>query len=350
MTPDFSTIKAGGVLEVPAGTYTISSTISVGLTGRAVVRCHPLAKFVADPALMGRLFMFGGPGTLEWIGGTLDVSAIIPGTSNRGTAIGLQSLGDGWSIKDVRLIGGSLSDPRGDSALCPVGCGYGVISGNIIRGFSDIGIYVTGNSSTTASDDGGPTFITNNKIEQCGNGISVKRQARNVIITGNYIASCNSGIAVPVTGDAPKEAGKEISICGNVIKGTIGEPITIRGGAGRHIIANNRIEDWNKIAGGPGIAAMGCIGSVITGNRIALVDWAPLASHRGVVFKNYTLDTTTWKHGGNNVASNVFESLASSVYESEPGNTANPNKAEKNHHFKVTSPYKASTVGAKFAD
>ena len=141
----------------------------------------------------------------RYIGGTLSSSAICPALYGR------------LEIYDCELYGGG----NGDSGISPLGIVSGFISGGCIKGFADLGIYVTGGLEPAPHAE--ILLIEGVKIKNCRGGIDVKRRYGAVTVSDCKIVNCEvayrmSWVGNESNGGPPIPPGLRMEAIGGVIR------------------------------------------------------------------------------------------------------------------------------------
>lgn len=243
------------------------------------------------------------PARFSWRGGRFDVS-------ERGYSF-VKSSGSGLTVQAWDSVEASgtyyyAADDHeqaklnfvGDSGLTLIECINCNVYGNVFQGFPDLGLYMTGNSSTGPEDDGGDISIYGNSFIACSTGLKVTRQANNSVIAMNIFRGCAIGVIQGLTGSPALPSGRNQIINQNFFKNTGSRALDLRAMPRGAIVTDNFIEDFgfnldgttpyapietgvtdpNPIA----ISLQGVPGTMVRGNRIGFREWAPSNNQRGV--------------------------------------------------------------------
>lgn len=172
------------------------------------------------------------------------------------------------------------------------------VSGCFFQGWSDLGIYMTGNADLGGADDGGNISIADNWFYRCSTGLKVVRQSNNATISSNFFIECASGILQGLTGSPALPSGRGHIITGNFFKKIGRRALDLRAMPKGSIIAFNDIEDVGFMLDGTtpfyliesasaeaapmGMFLSGVPGSMVFGNRLGFREWATTNNQRGI--------------------------------------------------------------------
>jgi hypothetical protein len=143
---------------------------------------------------------------IDWQGGKIDASArgyaentgsgsgIVFYNTRRGSCKDLYAYAsDDWETAVALGLGG-------DSGITPLSCDNFEVSGCLLVGWGDLGVYATGGSSAGESDDGYGVDIHNCGFIKCQSAASVKRGGQASHIHHCWARECNIGFSFYPTG------------------------------------------------------------------------------------------------------------------------------------------------------
>lgn len=124
----------------------------------------------------------------------------------------------------VEIFGGVLDggDRAGDSGISPQNVVSGLIRGTAIRGFGDLGIYVTGELGTTMPADS-HIQIENVQIRNCRNGVDSKRGYPLVTVKNCTFTDCDTALLqswVSNAGESALRPGLRMDVVGGSVRGS----------------------------------------------------------------------------------------------------------------------------------
>jgi len=348
--------QQGKQCNVPAGDYLSNNLIGVTLTsstnGISVV-CDAGATFIKSASFPDdkQLFLFlatSGDQSVSWIGGKLD-GRLAPVRASA-TAPDLMAINGGQAyikkvyVSDVYFLSNDdRTGTAGDSCLFVAGCDDVSIVNNVFQGAVDLGLYISGQSTTFV---GKRIYVAGNKFIECIFGIGSKREYQTHIIQNNFFKNNNICIFIGGETEFANTAQKAI-ISGNIIE-NCGRGIESRVSNGA-IITGNRIEDFGLSATGTptneaGVLVSGSQNCIISDNNIGFSGaFTPVAGTSAVRFASRTLGATTYTPEYNYVTDNSIYNCPEGVVE-VTGSGANNNVLINNQFRNVPSNYQV--IGA----
>jgi len=285
-------MQTGSAGYLPSGTYSITSTIDLTPTGNIHVHAADNAIIKGAASIGANVILKLNAVTREqyefrWKGGVWDNSLVtFTLAAQSGTCIALKKLYRVF-IENVSFLAladyeASQAAAVSDAGITAVDCRFMTVSNCYFRGQSDAGVYTSGDVAIAdTTDDGGLHSFVGNHFDRCSVGLTLKRESRNTTITGNTFERCYLGVTFFYAG-ASIPAGDATTVTANAFY-KCETPIDSRGAVGL-VISSNTIEDWgfeldgvtegNKFA----IRLLNTRESVVIGNQLHFVDWAPSAA------------------------------------------------------------------------
>lgn len=285
-------LQTGAAGYLPSGTYSITSAIDLVPTGNIHVRAADNAIIKGEASIGANVILNLRAATREqyefrWHGGVWDNSEVpFSAATQSGTCIALTRLYRVF-IENVSFLAladyvASQAAPVSDAGITAVDCRFMTVSNCYFRGQGDAGVYTSGNVAIAdTTDDGGLHSFVGNHFDRCSVGMTLKRESRNTTITGNTFERCFFGVTFFFAG-ASIPAGDATTVTANAFY-KCETPIDSRGAFGL-VISSNTIEDWGfnldgVTEGNPfAIRLLNTRESVVIGNQLHFVDWAPSAA------------------------------------------------------------------------
>lgn len=201
--------------------------------------------------------------------------------TNSGTALLLNFIGL-YTIQNSRFLStDDYRDDMGDSGIVLVECGPGIIDNCYFRGQPDAGVYLSGGSSTSDSDDYGDAIVTNCYFLHCANAATFKRAIQRTIFTENRVFECRSGFSAEEADSSGVTLypGRGAIFSNNEFKRIGSRAVTAR--YGPCIAIGNVIEDWGHDRDDVLIPSQPAIlwntsGSLCNSNVMRFRDWSGL--------------------------------------------------------------------------
>jgi hypothetical protein len=310
------------VLYFPDDDYLINDVLAFTLNGDLEIRMGANARIYTLAGHNGKLFQFldghlyGYPKFILR-GGIFDASNVLVGESN--DSIWVSGAGSMIVEASTFKFGADYENAAGDVGIAALNCRNVSLKNNWFFGAPDVGIYVTGGSSSDDSDNGYDTLISGNHFVNCNVGVGLKRQVENTTIIGNSFRRCSIGLQTASTNE-PLPPGKNMTVIGNTFKYTGSRAIEVALADGS-IIANNTIEDFGKdlsdvdILQAKGIWVSGSKRCTIKNNQIRFKDWTPPAQTRGILLGNYFYNGVNYYSTENDIAGNTIQDVELGIRE-----------------------------------
>jgi len=297
----------------------------------------------------------GGAHEVSWEGGTVD-GRLMP--TKVGTAAPDALVFNGGEAYITKLnvnnvtviINNDRTGTAGDSCMFVAGCDDVSITNSKFQGAVDLGIYISGQSTTFVGER---VYVAGNTFYECASSIGSKRDYKNHIITGNFIRNTSTGIFIGGETEAANTAKKAV-ISNNVIQRCVrGIEARVCNGT---VITSNRIEDYGINAAGTPVsdAAIAINGSnnCVVSNNITLFSGAytPTAGVTSVRIGNRVIGPTTYTSQNNLINGNIFNAgpvvIVNNAVVETAGSGSDYNIASNNiaENFVISPPY--SFIGA----
>jgi hypothetical protein len=345
-------VSAGKPLRIPKGTYSITQ-IDKTISGNLEIRMDQGAVIKGATGYATPVIQLDGSTsfpTVTLIGGTIDNSLrTFVAAGQSGVGLSLKRLSR-FSVYRTRFDAGTnYSTDGGDSGITAQQVANFLALGCHFIGQPDLGIYLTGGSSTDPNTDAHDARIIGCHFEACQVAASAKRGYRRVIFQGNTVEKCYSGFTDYDTGTGASflTPGQDSIVVGNTFHKTETRAIDIRMQSIGSIVSGNIIRDWGYLQDGATVSGniyairlQGCTGVEVSHNDIAMVDWVA-TTHTAIDLPNFTAadgSSTVYQSLGNHVVGNKVSAAAVGIRASGAG----PNILEANLMNSVATPYSVS--------